>query len=48
MEMPSKPLISRLLAVPSVRARYLGYVRTIAIEWLDWKRLGPIVDSYQA
>src|SRR5262249_14431991 len=32
---PRKPLRSRLLAVPSLRARYLKYVRQIAEESLD-------------
>ena len=45
---PNKPLISKLLAVPSLRARYLGYVKNIAEEWLDWKRLGPIAERYHA
>ncbi len=44
----NKPLISKLLAVPSLRARYLGYVREIAETWLDWKNLGPRVQQYQA
>ena len=38
---PNKPLISKLLAVPSLRTRYLGYIRDIAEKWLDWKKLGP-------
>jgi hypothetical protein len=42
----NKPLISKLLAVPSLRARYLGYVREIATRWLDWKNLGPIATRY--
>ena len=36
------------MAVPSLRARYLGYVRHIAEHWLDWGRLGPIAEQYQA
>lgn len=44
----SKPLISKLLAVPALRQRYLGYVRDIAETWLDWKNLGPRVQQYQA
>ena len=43
-----KPLRSRLLAVPALRERYLGYVRDIAERWLDWKKLGPIVERYQS
>lgn len=38
----SKPLISKLLAVPALRERYLGHVHDIADKWLDWQRLGPI------
>jgi hypothetical protein len=45
---PSKPLISKLLAVPELKARYLAYVRDIAEKWLDWQKLGPIVDQYVA
>ena len=43
-----KPLRSKLLAVPALRARYLAHVRTIAEEWLDWDKLGPIVAKYRA
>jgi hypothetical protein len=44
---PNKALRSKLLAVPSLRTRYLTYVGDIAEKWLDWKRLGPIVEQYQ-
>ena len=44
----SKPLRSRLLAVPALRAKYLGYVREIADKWLDWRTLEPMVRRYQA
>ena len=43
---PNKPLRSKLLAVPALRARYLGYVRDLAETWLDWNRLGPIARQY--
>jgi spore coat protein CotH len=43
-----KPLISRLLAVPTLRARYAGYVKEIATDWLDWQKLGPMATRYQA
>jgi len=43
-----KPLRSKLLAVPSLRARYLEHVRTIAAESLDWKNLGPVVAQYRS
>jgi len=42
-----KPLRSKLLAVPALRAKYLGYVRDIAERWLDWERLEPMVRGYQ-
>ena len=45
---PNKPLISKLLAVPSLRTRYLGYVRDIADKWLAWDKLGPVAERYQA
>ena len=44
---PRKPLRSRLLAVPSLKARYLEHVKIIAAE-LDWKKLGPVVAQYRA
>lgn len=40
---PVKPLRSRLLAVPELRESYLQKVQQIADQWLDWKRLEPIV-----
>jgi spore coat protein CotH len=42
------PLRGRLLAVPSLRKRYLEHVRAIANDWLDWKTLGPVVAGYRA
>jgi len=45
---PNKPLMSKLLAVPSLRARYLGYVRDIAEKWLDWNKLGPLAQQYHS
>jgi hypothetical protein len=33
-------------AVPALKARYLAHVKTIAEEWLDWQKLGPIVADY--
>ena len=41
----SKTLIVKLLAVPELRARYVGYVKEIATKWLDWNRLGPIANQ---
>jgi len=45
---PNKPLISKLLAVPALRARYLGYIREIAEKHLDWATLGPVAERYHA
>jgi CotH kinase protein len=42
-----KPLRSRLLAVPSLKARYLSHVRMLAERWLDWETLAPIVERYR-
>jgi hypothetical protein len=44
---PSKPLRSKLLAVPALRAKYLAYTKEIATKWLDWKTLGPLVTKYR-
>jgi hypothetical protein len=45
---PNKPLLYRLLAVPSLRTRFLGYVRDIAEKWMAWEKIGPSVTKYQA
>jgi hypothetical protein len=42
----SKPLRSKLLAVPALKTRYLSHVKTLSDEWLDWKKLQPMVDQY--
>ncbi|MGE0590992.1 MAG: CotH kinase family protein [Vicinamibacterales bacterium] len=42
-----KPLRAKLLAVPVLRERYLGYVRDIAARWLDWDVLGPLAERSQ-
>jgi len=44
----TKPLRSKLLAVPALRERYLSYVRAVAHEWLDWNKLAPIVEQRKA
>ena len=43
----SKPLRSRLLAVPSLKEKYLAHVKQIAEESLDWGKLGPVVAQYE-
>jgi hypothetical protein len=45
---PNKALRHKLLAVPELRTRYLTYMGDIADKWLDWQRLGPMVDQYRA
>jgi spore coat protein CotH len=44
----NKPLLSRLLAAPALKARYLNHVRVLAEDWLDWNKLGPLARQYQA
>lgn len=44
----AKPLRSRLLAVPSLRKKYLENVQTIARDVLDWNKLEPQVRNYEA
>ncbi len=48
LEDARKPLRSKVLAVPSLRTRYLQHVHTIADKSLDWKTLGPVVAQYRS
>ena len=43
---PTKPLRSKLLAVPALRDKYLAYCRDIAATWLDWEKLGAVARGY--
>ncbi|MFM7051860.1 MAG: CotH kinase family protein [Planctomycetota bacterium] len=43
----SKPLRSRLLAVPALRERYLDMVRQLGAE-MSWERMGPVVAAQRA
>jgi len=43
-----KPLLSKLLAVPEYRTRYLQNIRDIAEQSLNWKQLQPLVSQYAA
>ena len=43
----SKPIISKVLAVPALRAKYLAYVREIAEKSLDWNVIQPVVKQYR-
>ena len=40
---PSKPLRSKVLAVPKYREQYLRNIRELAEKSLDWNSLGPFV-----
>ena len=42
-----KPILAKVLAVPALRAKYLGYVREIADKSFDWNVVGPIVKQYR-
>ncbi|MBN2588320.1 MAG: CotH kinase family protein [Sedimentisphaerales bacterium] len=42
-----KPLLSKLLAVPSLKQRYYGYIRDIAENWMDWNKIEPLVEQYK-
>jgi hypothetical protein len=44
---PRKPLRSKVLAVPALKAKYLGCVKAIAADSLDWAKLGPVVTGYR-
>ena len=43
----NKPIISKVLAVPALRAKYLGFVREVAQKSMDWSTLGPAVKQYR-
>ena len=43
----NKPIISKILAVPALRARYLAHLRTIAEKSLDWNAIRPLVTQYR-
>ncbi|MFO0797046.1 MAG: CotH kinase family protein [Gemmataceae bacterium] len=45
---PRKPLRSKVLAVPALKAKYLGCVKAIAADALDWGKLGPVVSARRA
>lgn len=47
MDDATKPLRSRLLQVPALREKYLGFVRQLASE-MTWEKMGPIVERQRA
>ncbi|MCC7042929.1 MAG: CotH kinase family protein [Acidobacteria bacterium] len=42
-----KPIISKVLAVPALRVKYIAYVKEMAQKSLDWNALGPVVKQYR-
>lgn len=44
----NRPVISKLLAVPELRQRYLAHMRTVLKESFNPDALYPIIDRYQA
>ena len=45
---PARPLVSRMLAVSTIRETYFAHIRTLLDEAFDWSVLGPLVSQYQA
>jgi hypothetical protein len=43
----SKPIISKILAVPALRAKYVRFIGEIAEKAFDWTTLGPVVKQYR-
>ena len=41
------PLVNKVLAVPEWRARYLQNCRTLLDTWLDWEKIGPLVEKWK-
>jgi hypothetical protein len=41
------PLRSKLLSIPKLQTRYLQYMRTIATDHMDWKKMGPQVEQFR-
>ena len=44
----NRPIISRLLAVPALRQRYVAHLRTILDESLNWNTLGQKIAAHRA
>ncbi len=47
MDDPNKAMRQKLLVVPKFRRTYLGYVRDIARDSLDWEKVGPKIEAYR-
>lgn len=46
IDQENRPIIRVLLSNPFLRARYIAHMRTIVDEWLDWKKIAPLVENY--
>ncbi len=44
---PRAALCRALLSVPAWRARYLEHCRALVDEWLDWEKVGALIDSWR-
>ena len=44
---PGIPIVGKLLKNPEVRARYVAHVRTIHQQWIDWKKVKPLIEGYR-
>lgn len=42
-----RPVVGRLLSIPHIRARYTAHMRTIISQWLNWEKVGPLVEQYR-
>ncbi len=41
-----RPLMHKLFQVPQIKARYRHHLKTITEEWIDWAKIGPLVEKY--
>ena len=45
---PDRPLMYKLFQVPQFKARYRHHLKTITEEWINWDKIGPLVERYAA
>ena len=43
---PDKVLLNRLVAVPALRAKYLGFLRDVARDGMDWAKVAPVAQQF--
>ncbi|MEE2885853.1 MAG: CotH kinase family protein [Planctomycetota bacterium] len=48
IEQERAPLVSKVLSVPKWRAQYLANCREVRDTWVDWQKIGPIVEKLRA